>query len=288
MTYYNNTYILEPTKFSYKIADYFHQPKQGKVAVSLSGGMESTLIARIAMDVYGEDRVVLLYSDDMFTANDPEGNKNVLANVTNASKLLNKELIYCPFDTHLHETDKVTSMMNVNKMLAETYGIEFSMWGFTKLFFDVAEFKEDPTATHETVIERCYSDPGKYRSIIEEFHLPTGEFSEYVKDLDIPANVYTMLRFDAERTIKRPFKDLNKSEVVDLYKQLGYMDLVYQTRSCVTNATREDKHCGTCFNCQQRYDAFAKLEMEDFTPYVSDQVKIARKRLEEKLNEIHS
>jgi len=288
MTYYNNTYILEPTKFSYKIADYFPQPKQGKVAVSLSGGMESTLIARIAMDVYGEDRVVLLYSDDMFTANDPEGNKNVLANVTNASKLLNKELIYCPFDTHLHETDKVTSMMNVNKMLAETYGIEFSMWGFTKLFFDVAEFKEDPTATHETVIERCYSDPEKYRSIIEEFHLPTGEFSEYVKDLDIPANVYTMLRFDAERTIKRPFKDLNKSEVVDLYKQLGYMDLVYQTRSCVTDATREDKHCGTCFNCQQRYDAFAKLEIEDFTPYVSDQVKHARKRLEEKLNEIHS
>lgn len=288
MTYYNNTYILEPTKFSYKIADYFPQPNQGKVAVSLSGGMESTLIARIAMDVYGEDRVVLLYSDDMFTANDPEGNKNVLANVTNASKLLNKELIYCPFDTHLHETDKVTSMMNVNKMLAETYGIEFSMWGFTKLFFDVAEFKEDPTATHETVIARCYSDPEKYRSIIEEFHLPTGEFSEYVKDLDIPANVYSMLRFDAERTIKRPFKDLNKSEVVDLYKQLGYMDLVYQTRSCVTNATREDKHCGTCFNCQQRYDAFAKLEMEDFTPYVLDQVKHARKRLEEKLNEIHS
>jgi hypothetical protein len=285
MTYYNNTYILEPTKFSYKIADYFPQPKQGKVAVSLSGGMESTLIARIAMDVYGEDRVVLLYSDDMFTANDPEGNKNVLANVTNASKLLNKELIYCPFDTQLHETDKVTSMMNVNKMLAETYGIEFSMWGFTKLFFDVAEFKEDPAATHETVIERCYSAPEKYRSIIEEFHLPTGEFSEYVKDLDIPANVYTMLRFDAERTIKRPFKDLNKSEVVDLYKQLGYLDLVYQTRSCVTNATREDKHCGTCFNCQQRYDAFAKLEMEDSTPYISDQVKIARKKLEEKLKD---
>jgi len=285
MTYYNNTYILEPTKFSYKIADYFPQPQQGKVAVSLSGGMESTLVARIAIDVYGADRVVLLYSDDMFTANNPEGNKNVLANVTNAGKLLNKELIYCPFDTKLHETDKVTSMMNVNKMLAETYGIEFSMWGFTKLFFDVAEFKEDPTATHETVVERCYSNPEKYRSIIEEFHLPTGEFSEYVKDLDIPANVYTMLRFDAERTIKRPFKDLNKSEVVDLYKQLGYLDLVYQTRSCVTNATREDKHCGTCFNCQQRHDAFAKLEMEDFTPYVSDQVRLARKRLEQKLKE---
>jgi hypothetical protein len=283
MNYYNNTYILEPTKFAYKISEHFPQPKSGNVGISLSGGMESTLIARIAIDVYGPDRVVLLYSDNMFTANNPEDNKNVLANVTNASKLLGKEVVYCPIDTELHETNKLQSMMNLNKMLAEQYNVEFSMWGFTKLFFDVAEFKEDPNATYETIIDKCYSDPEKYRSVIEEFHLPTREFSDYIKDLDIPANVYSMLRFDAERTVKRPFKVLNKSEVVDLYKQLGYMDLVYETRSCVTDAARSNRHCGICFNCQQRHDAFAKLKMPDTTPYNSNKVIEARKRLEEKL-----
>jgi GMP synthase PP-ATPase subunit len=281
MTYYNNTYILEPSKFSYKISDHFPRPVDGKVGISLSGGMESTLIARIAIDVYGDDNVVLLYSDDMFTANSPEGNKNVLANVTNAGKLLNKELIYCPVDTALHETDKITSMINVNKMLKETYNIEFTMWGFTKLFFDVAEFKQDPNATSESIVEKCYKEPEKYRSVIEEFHLPTGEFSNYIKELDIPANVYTMLKFDAERTLKRPFKDLNKSEVVDLYRQLDYLDLVYKTRSCVGDAARDEKHCGDCFNCQQRHDAFAKLGLVDTTLYKSEKVKIARKKLEE-------
>lgn len=284
MKYYNKTYILEPTKFVYKISEHFPQPTFGNVGISLSGGMESTLIARIAMDVYGSDRVVLLYSDNMFTANNPEDNKNVLANVTNAGKLLDKEVVYCPIDTDLHETDKLRSMMNLNTMLAEKYNVEFSMWGFTKLFFDVAEFKEDANANHSTIIAKCYGDPEKYRSIIEEFHLPTGEFSEYIKDLDIPANVYSMLRFDAERTVKRPFKVLNKSEVVDLYRQLGYMDLVYETRSCVTDAARINKHCGICFNCQQRHDAFAKLGILDTTPYNSNKVIEARKRLEEVLN----
>jgi PP-loop superfamily ATP-utilizing enzyme len=60
MKYYNKTYILEPTKFVYKISEHFPQPTFGNVGISLSGGMESTLIARIAMDVYGSDRVVLL------------------------------------------------------------------------------------------------------------------------------------------------------------------------------------------------------------------------------------
>lgn len=284
MNYYNNTYILEPSMFHYKISDHFPQPTYGNVGISLSGGMESTLIARIAIDVYGADRVVLLYSDNMFTASNPEANKNVLTNVFNGGKILGKDLIYCPIDTTLHETDKLTSMMNLNKMLAEKHNVEFSMWGFTKLFFDVAEFKEDNAATHESIIAKCYSDPEKYRSVIEEFHIPTHEFSDYIKDLDIPGNVYSMLRYDAEQTVKRPFKDLNKSEVIDLYRQLGYMDILYNTRSCVEYAARFDQHCGTCFNCQQRHDAFAKLKLNDPTPYQSDKVIEARKRLEEKLN----
>lgn len=283
MSYYDKTFTLAPSNTVYKISEHFPMLTTGNVAIALSGGMESTLIAKMALDIYGPDRVVLLYSDNMFTANSPEGNKNVLANVTNASKLLGKEVLYLPIDTELHTHDKVTSMMNLNKYLVENYNIEFSMWGFTKLFFDVAEFKEDPNATTESIIKTCFADYERYRSIIEEFHLLTGEFSSYVKDLDIPANVYQMLRFDGERTIKRPFKTLNKSEVISLYKELGYLNLVYRTRSCVTQAARDNMHCGTCFNCQQRHDAFAKLKMDDMTLYKQDAVIIARKRLEEKL-----
>jgi 7-cyano-7-deazaguanine synthase in queuosine biosynthesis len=279
--------ILKPTNTEYNISDHFPPLTTGKAGIALSGGLESTLIARIALDVYGKDRVVFLYSDDMFTKSNHDGNINVKINVTNAGELLGKEVIHVPIDVELHTTDKMTSAEKISKYLLDNYQVEWVMWGFTKLFFDVAEFKEDPTATHETIIAKCYSDPIKYIGIIEEFHLVTGIFSEYVKDLDIPGNVYPMLR--ANDKIKRPFDTLNKSEVIDLYSQLGYLDLAYKTHSCVTDTIRNDHtHCGICFNCQQRFDAFAKLGVIDNTKYAHDDVRHAWDLLQDQLKKQRS
>lgn len=271
--------ILRPTNIEYNIAEKFPPLTTGKAGIALSGGLESTLIAQIALDVYGKDNVVLLYSDNMFTENNTEMNINVNINVDNASKIFNLPVVYVPIDVVLHATDKMSSVDKINEWLLKNHNVEFTMWGFTKLFFDVAEFKEDPNSTHESIIATCFSDPIRYRSIIEEFHLDTGVFAEYVKDLDIPGNVYPMLR--AKDSIKRPFDTLNKSEVIDLYIQLGYLDLAYKTHSCISDTIRNDHtHCGTCFNCQQRYDAFAKLGVEDKTKYEFDFVKLAwEKRL---------
>ena len=267
--------ILKPSNIVYNIEDHFPKLTWGKAGVALSGGLESTLIAKIAIDYYGADNVVLLFSDNMFTLSDKEANVNVHTNVNNAAELLGQPVHYFDVDTNLHFTDMDESVRQIGFNLANKHKVEFTMWGFTKLFFDVAEFKEDPNVTHEHVIATCYSDPVKYKSIIEEFHLPSGTFTEYVKDLDIPGTVYKMLKSPGGRSnIKRPFDTLNKSEVVDLYIQLGCLDLAYKTHSCISDTIRQNHtHCGTCFNCQQRYDAFAKLGIEDKTKYNSDKIK---------------
>jgi 7-cyano-7-deazaguanine synthase in queuosine biosynthesis len=273
--------ILQPSNTVYNIEDHFPPLTTGKAAVALSGGLESTLIAKIALDYYGEDNVVLVYSDN------PDGNQNVLINVTNAANMLGKPVHYIDVDTQLHFNDMEASVAQINKTLKELYNVEFTMWGFTKLFFNVAEFKEDDSATHESIIAKCYSEPDKYRDVIEEFHLPSGIFTEYVKDLDIPGIVYKMLRSKVGQTMKRPFDTLNKSEVIDLYRQLGYLDLAQRTHSCVTDTIRDDHtHCGTCFNCQQRHDAFAKLGVEDLTKYKQDYVKASWELLQQKLQEL--
>jgi 7-cyano-7-deazaguanine synthase in queuosine biosynthesis len=283
---FSKTLILKPTNTEYKISDHFPPLTWGKAGVALSGGLESTLIARIAMDVYGPENVVLLYSDNMFTQGDPESNVNVNVNVTNAAKILNHAVEYWPVDHNLHETDKFTSRTNMEQGIKDKFNVEFTFWGFTKLFFDVAEFKEDANSTHSSILEKCYSDPVKYRSVIEEFHLPSGTFSEYVKDLAIPGDVYPMLRNSPG--VLRPFDILNKSEVLDLYQQLGYSDLAQLTHSCVVDTIRTNHtHCGKCFNCQQRYDAFAKLGMEDLTVYESNDVKANWIALQEKLQAQH-
>jgi 7-cyano-7-deazaguanine synthase in queuosine biosynthesis len=279
--------ILQPSNTVYNIEDHFPPLTTGKAAVALSGGLESTLIAKIALDYYGEDNVVLVYSDNMFTQHNPDGNQNVLINVTNAANMLGKPVHYIDVDTQLHFNDMEASVAQINKTLKELYNVEFTMWGFTKLFFNVAEFKEDDSATHESIIAKCYSEPDKYRDVIEEFHLPSGIFTEYVKDLDIPGIVYKMLRSKVGQTMKRPFDTLNKSEVIDLYRQLGYLDLAQRTHSCVTDTIRDDHtHCGTCFNCQQRHDAFAKLGVEDLTKYKQDYVKASWELLQQKLQEL--
>lgn len=278
--------ILKPSNTVYNIEDHFPSLTTGKAGVSLSGGLESTLIAQIAIDYYGRENVILLYSDNMFTQSSKDGNYNVKVNVSNAEEILGMPVYYVPIDTELHITDKISSSGKIAKWMSEHHNVEFVMWGFTKLFFDVAEFKEDINATHESIIAKCYESPVKYKSIIEEFHLPTGTFTEYVKDLDIPGDVYSMLRVNSH--IKRPFDTLNKSEVIDLYRQLGYLDLAYKTHSCVTDTIRNDHaHCGICFNCQQRFDAFAKLGVKDETNYAHDNVKRAWILLQDQLKTPH-
>jgi hypothetical protein len=281
--------ILKPSNTVYNVNDHFPPLTWGKAGVALSGGLESTLIAYIAIDYYGEDNVVLLYSDNMFTQSQVDGNVNVRVNVDNAAALLNKPVYYFEVDTDLHFSNMEESVKQIGETVARDHNVEFMLWGFTKLFFDVAEFKEDPLATNNSITEACYKNPIKYKSIIEEFHLPTGTFLEYVKDLDIPAIVYKMLRSPiGQEKLKRPFDILNKSEVIDLYRQLGYFDLAHQTHSCITNTIRnEHTHCGICFNCQQRFDAFAKLGVEDRTKYANTNVKQAWEELQKKLKEQH-
>jgi len=282
--------ILKPTNTEYNIDDHFPPLTWGKVGIALSGGLESTLIARIALDKYGPENVVLTYSDDMFTLSNPESNKNVKINVYNASEILGHPVHYVPIDIELHNKDIHAWSQQVFEYMKNTYNIEFTMWGFTKLFFNVAEFKEDKNSTHESIVEKCYSNYEKYRDVIEEFHLPTGAFTEYVKDLEIPGVVYPMLRSDFNQKVTlKPFDILNKSEVIDLYIQLGHLDLAHKTHSCVTNSIRENHtHCGTCFNCQQRFDAFAKLGIEDKTVYREDTVKRVWEELQKKLSEMQS
>jgi len=284
----SDIYTLAPTKIKFNIGERFPKLSQGSnIAVAVSGGLESTLIAKICLELYGNDRVILLYSDNMFSGSSDELNKNITHNVLNVENILGVKPTYLEIDHNLHSVDKVKSYKKINSEISKTYNVEFVMWGFTKLFFDVAEFKE-PEVTDNDVIRTCFSNPEKYYSVIEGFHLDTGLFTKYVRELDIPLDVYKLLEYDKQNNniVVRPFDVLDKPEVIDLYRQLGLMDLAYKTSSCILSTVRNlNQHCGTCFNCQQRYDAFATLGIKDNTKYASDNVEVARQQMEYAMKE---
>ena len=282
----NLTYTLQPSNIEYNIGENFPLSSK-RVGVFLSGGMESSLISLIAIERYGKENVVFFYSDNIFSSNDPERSSYIHTNIKRATLLLNIEPTYLNFDYSSHVANRKSSIERNIERIQTEFNVEFVLWGFTKLFFDVEIFKQEGM-TQERVKEIAFADPVKYHSVIEEFHLETDQYTWHLLDIDIPAEVYPLLR-GSSTFIRSPFKNLNKSEVVDLYRQLGWLDKVYGTSSCIRDSlTKIGKHCGECFNCQQRYDAFRILGgVEDLTEYALSAIMERRATLEE-LYAIHS
>jgi hypothetical protein len=274
-------YTLAPNGLEYQINKYFPPLEEGKkMGVFLSGGMESTLISLIAQEVYGKNRVFNFYSDNIFSANDPNRSHYIRGNVQRSADFIGVESVYLDFDYQLHVADRQQSIENKMLSLRETYNVDFVMFGFTKLFFEVEPFKQEGL-TEKQVREIAFADPTKFKSTIEEFHLETDEYTWHLLDIDIPSEVYHLLR-QTSGFIRSPFKDLNKCEVVDLYTQLNKLDVLYRTSSCITDSlTRVGKHCGRCFNCQQRWDSFkiAGTGIKDQTVYESNEIVHRRDRL---------
>ena len=276
----NSSYILRPSNFEYIINDHFPKLENGKkLGIFLSGGMESTLISYIAIQLFGKENILFFYSDGIFCSNNPAVKFYIDTNVSQAAATLQIETTYVDFDYEAHIANRKQSIELKIKRLETEYNVQYVMFGFTKLFFEVEVFKQ-PGMTKEDIFKIVRAQPIEYASTIEEFYLDTDRYTEHLLDIDIPADVYPMLR--TSPFLLSPFKDLNKSEVVDFYNQLDILEILYATSSCITGSiTRTGKHCGACFNCQQRWDSFKILnQVEDLTEYQSDDVRKFREELE--------
>jgi 7-cyano-7-deazaguanine synthase in queuosine biosynthesis len=283
-------YYLEPTNTKFDTDVDMPFLEQGKkMGVFLSGGMESTLLVKLAQEKYGKDNVLCFYNDSIFCENNPDKKVYINSNIRNAEQNLNVSVIYLDLDYTFHVTNRKESVIRSLLDIENTYNVEFVLWGFTKLFFEVEPFKQNGLTTDD-VYRIAYDDRERFKSTIEEFHLPTHGFTEVLLDIDIPPEVYPILR-DSEGFIRSPFKHLNKSEVVDLYRQTNNLDILARTTSCIQpEFTKSGMHCGYCFNCQQRYDAFSILNnpnIKDPTKYACDYNVERRKKLLEVTNGIH-
>lgn len=247
------------------------------IAVFTSGGMESTLLARICFEIYGKDRTILCYSDSIFDGQEEWTHNAVIGNVKNIEKVLDKEIVYVPFDLELHQKNLDQSIINTQKYCDKHYNIQTSLWGFTKLFWSIADLKQ-PGATAENSRNMCFERPDLYLDVIEEYHQHIGAWSQYLIDVDMPPGLWPAIEKVRDIVIC-PLEDINKKEVVEMYRELGWIDLLYQTRSCVSqNQEESGYHCGHCFNCQQRHDGFVLGGETDPTIYKNNLVIENRKK----------
>jgi hypothetical protein len=266
----NKTYYLGPDRTPWTLEDNF--PTGGKMAVLFSGGVESTLIASIAVEIYGRENVILLWTDSVFCDNNPVIKPSIKFNVETVAAHLGMEPVYVPVDWAAYCRDPLTTHRQAWNSARDSLGFDHLAMGMTAMFWDIGPLQQ---LTKQEIIDYCNSDRVRFWPMIEQFHMDTDLYTEYPR-MNIDPNVYQWLKTNSGKEILFSLGTLHKQEVIDLYYQLGKQDLLYKTLSCLVATGR---HCGRCFDCQNRYDAHDILRIEDLTNYDDDLIKKHRARL---------
>lgn len=273
-------YTLAPKGTQFDVNWHFRPPVEGKVAVFLSGGADSTLAGDIYLELFGRDKVLFFYSDAIYCKNHSVKKYIIHRNVEVGAELLNVEAIYVDVPYSLFVENKLQYYKDVRKFLIEKHGVEFMVYGFTKLLFDMEPIKRLIHRTPSNIRELCFSDK-KFNDIIEQLHLYCEDYMPILVYNNVDTLMYDTIEEDKYNTkfLSTPLRTLNKSEIVDLYRQRNKLELLSKTMSC-TEKTRTDIniHCGACFNCQQRHDAYDNAGIDDPTVYTSTLVKERRQK----------
>jgi hypothetical protein len=112
-------------------------PKATKIAVLFSGGIDSTLIASIAIDLYGKDNVFLLWSDSMFCEDNTIMKQTIKFNVNIVAKHLDLLPYYAPVDYEHFKVDPLLAQRNSWMDAQSKLGFDHMAMGMTAMFWDI-------------------------------------------------------------------------------------------------------------------------------------------------------
>ena len=262
--------ILGPSKKEWSIETSF--PDNGKMAVLFSGGMDSTLIASIAIDLYGKDNVFLIWSDAMFCGNDSRTNKVIKYNVETVADYLGMRTFYVPIDYDYFKINPLLSQRDAWIDTQKALNADYISMGLTAMLWDIIPLRE---MTRTEILNYCNSDRKKHKALIEQYYMDTDTYTGDVQT-KLHSDVCAWLEENIDKQFHFPLGKLYKEEIVDLYYKLGKEDILYNTISCTKGS---GNHCGECWSCQNRYDGHVINNLSDKTEYKSNLIKERRNKL---------
>lgn len=272
---FNSVLKVGKYKQHFCIGDHFPMiPNDQTIGVLVSGGIESTLLVLMCDEIYGKEKTILYYSDHLFAHSD--FTKNIIRNnVYHIAKVLDRSPTYIPTSKEEHAQDAKQHVLKIKKFMVDSHNSHYGMLGFTKNFWELEKLLLEKMSPEEFTKE-METHPDQYSNLIEEYHFQSNDHINHIQNIDIHPDTYYMVRNPEIYGLLLPISKLNKHGAIDIYLQNNWEDILYQTRSCVD---ADNIHCGKCFACQQRHDAFDILGIDDPTIYQSDQVKQKRKKL---------
>jgi len=247
-------------------------PNTHKVALLFTGGMESHLLARILIERYGIENVVLVLmimdEYNVFKAN-PEKAQRVLNGFDAATKRLNVTHTLA-INSEMLNKHHGTIPQKVLSSIKEVFpDIEYTFDGYNNIHKESMDiFREtnfDHTikhdvdrvrmhlATHQEEYPELYDFVFKCDGMI---YFVQDDYTLKTREDVIGENISTHLS---------PLMNYTKADVIKLYAELNLLDELYKTKSCNTSTA----HCGKCKNCLNRKFAFKQSGIEDKTEYLS-------------------
>jgi hypothetical protein len=265
----NESYKLGKSKTLFETAEFPTIAADEKVGIIFDGDIESKLLVIIAAKLYGIDRVVFIndklmsYDGKLFPA---RKNQHRLEVVKSTFEQSFKQL------GGMHRLDVATEIFVANrdatntfvKLLAKKYNgkLKFVLSGWNKI--------------HEQsilMLKNCGWDRGKITKghllpwleknadLYPELHKYVFEQSGNI--FGVNKNVgFEQCEIDFNLYV-RPFRNLTTSDVIELYKQLDCVSLLYDSSSCDDDLG----NCGLCGNCLRRKSAFKNSSVVDLTKY---------------------
>jgi hypothetical protein len=262
----DSSYTLGKNKKLFELAEFPAINPGDKVGILYTGGIKSSLVARIAKEIYGIDNIVfLLITMEQFS--NFKNNKKKLActkrNFENGIKRIEGKHTL-DINNKMFSRHEPTASYAIKKLLSKFNTLKYVFSGHSNI--------------HEESINML-TDAGWEQGLVTKGQLPEylknnskkyKELSYYVENLGCPiyftsdAESFEFIKNDYLGNV-RPLRNLEFHEIMELYNKIDTKNELKETTSC--DANENDIHCGKCKNCVQRKYAFSKSGVKDSTKY---------------------
>lgn len=230
-------------------------PDVKKVVMILSGGLDSTIAMRIAVEKYGAENVSALTFDygqkqkyEIEKAKQSTTYLNVEHRVIDASFLYDISLGFSA------NVDKDIDMPTIKEVLGDprpkTYVPNRNM-----ILLSIAAAYAETKESEAIFCGLQATDEYSYHDTTQRF----------IDKLNSTLDENRILKIK----IYAPFSSMSKRDELKILRELNDTELVKYTLTCY-NPNEEHESCGRCPSCAERINAFMANKMKDPIPYSID------------------
>lgn len=231
-------------------------PEAKKVAVILSGGMDSTIATRIAVEKYGKENVYALSFDyGQRQRYELEQAKKSTTLMSIDHHIIDLSCLCAISQGFSANVDRSISMPTIKEVLGDPTPITYVPNRNMIMLSIAAAFAETRECSFIFCGIQSRDEYGYYDA--------TSEFVDQIN------NVFSMNRKNKIKVLA-PFSHMSKADEMNVLKELdGNLNLLKHTLTCY-DPDDQNRSCGKCPSCAERIMNFMKIGEVDPVPYSID------------------